>query len=197
MVKKIISITLILLIYLLICNKIYIRYTNVEKAIPVKYIQKEKTLKKKEIIFPQVQNLENSIQIDDSIGKLEIEKIKLKQKLYPINSPKNNIEKNVTILSYSEEPNIDNSIMFIAAHSGTGKLAYFKNLNKLKKNDIIKLTFKNNNYIYKVKDIWEIKKTGTIDVEKENSTQLILTTCSPTKENYQLIINSIQIKKES
>lgn len=197
MVKKIISITLILLIYLLICNKIYIRYTNVEKAIPVKYIQKEKTLKKKEIIFPQVQNLENSIQIDDSIGKLEIEKIKLKQKLYPINSPKNNIEKNVTILSYSEEPNIDNSIMFIAAHSGTGKLAYFKNLNKLKKNDIIKLTFKNNNYIYQVKDIWEIKKTGTIDVEKENSTQLILTTCSPTKENYQLIINSIQIKKES
>ena len=197
MVKKIISITLILLIYLQICNKIYIRYTNVEKAIPVKYIQKEKTLKKKEIIFPQVQNLENSIQIDDSIGKLEIEKIKLKQKLYPINSPKNNIEKNVTILSYSEEPNIDNSIMFIAAHSGTGKLAYFKNLNKLKKNDIIKLTFKNNNYIYKVKDIWEIKKTGTIDVEKENSTQLILTTCSPTKENYQLIINSIQIKKES
>ena len=194
MVKKIISITLILLIYLLICNKIYIRYTNVEKAIPVKYIQKEKTLKKKEIIFPQVQNLENSIQIDDSIGKLEIEKIKLKQKLYPINSPKNNIEKNVTILSYSEEPNIDNSIMFIAAHSGTGKLAYFKNLNKLKKNDIIKLTFKNNNYIYQVKDIWEIKKTGTIDVEKENSTQLILTTCSPTKENYQLIINSIQIK---
>ena len=197
MVKKIISITLILLIYLLICNKIYIRYTNVEKAIPVKYIQKEKTLKKKEIIFPQVQNLENSIQIDDSIGKLEIEKIKLKQKLYPINSPKNNIEKNVTILSYSEEPNIDNSIMFIAAHSGTGKLAYFKNLNKLKKNDIIKLTFKNNNYIFQVKDIWEIKKTGTIDVEKENSTQLILTTCSPTKENYQLIINSIQIKKES
>ncbi|MBO5120876.1 MAG: sortase [Bacilli bacterium] len=168
-----------------------------EKTIPVKYIQKEKTLKKKEIIFPQVQNLENSIQIDDSIGKLEIEKIKLKQKLYPINSPKNNIEKNVTILSYSEEPNIDNSIMFIAAHSGTGKLAYFKNLNKLKKNDIIKLTFKNNNYIYQVKDIWEIKKTGTIDVEKENSTQLILTTCSPTKENYQLIINSIQIKKES
>lgn len=197
MVKKIISITLILLIYLLICNKIYIRYTHVEKTIPVKYIQKEKTLKKKEIIFPQVQNLENSIQIDDSIGKLEIEKIKLKQKLYPINSPKNNIEKNVTILSYSEEPNIDNSIMFIAAHSGTGKLAYFKNLNKLKKNDIIKLTFKNNNYIYQVKDIWEIKKTGTIDVEKENNTQLILTTCSPTKENYQLIINSIQIKKES
>ena len=59
MVKKIISITLILLIYLLICNKIYIRYTNVEKAIPVKYIQKKKTLKKKEIIFPQVKNLEN------------------------------------------------------------------------------------------------------------------------------------------
>ena len=47
------------------------------------------------------------------------------------------------------------------------------------------------------KDIWEIEKTGSINIEKENNTQLILTTCSPTKENYQLIINSIQIKKES
>jgi hypothetical protein len=70
-------------------------------------------------------------------------------------------------------------------------------LMKLKKTDIIKLTYKDKHYIYEIKDIWEIEKTGSINIEKENNTQLILTTCSPTKENYQLIINSIQIKKES
>ena len=87
--------------------------------------------------------------------------------------------------------------MFIAAHSGTGRLAYFKNLDKLQINDVIKLEYKNINYTYQIKDIWEIKKNGTINVEKENNTQLVLTTCSPNKEGYQLIINSIQIKKES
>lgn len=197
MVKKITSIIFILLIYLLVCNKIYFKYTHVEKAIPVKYQQNKNHIKKQETIFPQIQNIEYKKIYDEAIGEIIIEKINLKQKLYPITSTKNNIEKNVTILSYSEEPNINNSIMFIAAHSGTGRIAYFKNLNQLKKNDIIKLTYKNNNYIYKIKDIWEIKKTGTINVEKENNTQLILTTCSPTKESYQLIINSIQIKKES
>ena len=197
MVKKILSITLILLIYLLICNQIYLKYTHVEKAVPINHQQKNVFLTKNEKIYPQMKEVNYQKQSNDNIGEIIIEKIKLQQKLYPINSTKNNIEKNVTILKHSEEPNINNSIMFIAAHSGTGKIAYFKNLDKLKKTDIIKLTYKDNHYIYEIKDIWEIEKTGSINIEKENNTQLILTTCSPTKENYQLIINSIQIKKES
>ena len=197
MVKKILSITSILLIYLLICSQIYLKYTPVEKDIPTNHKQENVHLTKKENIYPQTKELNYQKQSNDNIGEIIIEKIKLQQKLYPINSTKNNIEKNVTILKHSEDPNINNSIMFIAAHSGTGKIAYFKNLDKLKKTDIIKLTYKDNHYIYEIKDIWEIEKTGSINIEKENNTQLILTTCSPTKENYQLIINSIQIKKES
>ena len=45
--------------------------------------------------------------------------------------------------------------------------------------------------------MWEVPKTGNINVEKTKDNQLVLTTCSEEKENYQLIINSIQIKKES
>ena len=62
---------------------------------------------------------------DNSIGYLKINKINLKEKLYNINSKENNIEKNITILKGSILPDKDNSIIFIAAHSGTGKIAYF------------------------------------------------------------------------
>ena len=34
---------------------------------------------------------------------------------------------------------------------------------------------------------------GLKNIPKENKKQLVLTTCSPTKDQYQLIINSIQI----
>lgn len=197
MVKKILSITFLLIIYLLICNKIYLKYICEEKLVPTKNQSNEtKNIEQKEF-YPQTKKNEDANKKDESIGTLIIEKINLYKNLYPTSSSKNNIEQNVTILEYSEEPNILNSIMFIAAHSGTGRLAYFKNLNKLQKGDIIKLNYKNNNYIYQIKDIWEIEKTGQITVEKENNTQLVLTTCSPNKDNYQLIINSIQIEKES
>ena len=124
-------------------------------------------------------------------------KIKLSKKIYSLNSKLNTIDKNISILAYSKEPSNDNSIIFIAAHSGTGKLAYFKDLHKLDINDTINLTYKNVLYTYKIKDIWEIKKQGNISVEKEPINQLVLTTCSPTNKDNQLIINSILIQKES
>ena len=126
---------------------------------------------------------------DDSIGKLIINKICLKQKLYPINNSKNNIEEHVTIL---EE--IDNTIV-IAAHSGTGPIAYFERLDELNIDDEIILYYKNKKYIYVVTEIWEEKKNGYIHINKENKRQLVLTTCSPKKTNYQLIVNCIE--KES
>ena len=197
MLKKTISLILILISYLIICYKIYINYTYQEKSIPKQIITNNKNITKKETPYQPIYQAQNTAMKENHIGKLIIEKINLNNLLYPINSSKNNIEQNVTILKNSEEPSNNNSIMFIAAHSGTGKIAYFKNLDKLQINDIIKLEYKNIKYTYQIKDIWEVKKTGTINVEKENNIQLILTTCSPNKRNYQLIINSIQIKKES
>lgn len=119
----------------------------------------------------------------------------LYQPLFNLNSDKNNVDKNITILKESILPPNKSSIIFIAAHSGTGPLAYFNKLDKLEKNDKIILNLNKRKYVYKVKDIWESKKNGYINVNKEIENQLILTTCSPTKNNYQLIINCIQ--KES
>ena len=87
--------------------------------------------------------------------------------------------------------NIFNDTLILAAHSGTGRKAYFNNLDKLKKNDLIDIELNNKKYTYIVKDIWETKKNGSITFPKMNKKQLILTTCSKRKNNYQLVINCI------
>ena len=128
---------------------------------------------------------------DNTYGKIIINKINLKEELYPIDSSENTIERHISILKGSMYPDL----MIIAAHSGIGPIAYFQELNKLELNDEIILIIKNKKSIYKVKDIWEEKKNGYINFNKELKNQLILTTCSPNKEGYQLVINCIE--KES
>lgn len=127
----------------------------------------------------------------EKIGKITIPKIDLEEYLYEIDSEENTIEKNITILKESSFP----SILFLAAHSGEGKIAYFEQLDQLEINDEINLIMYQEKYTYIVKDIWEEKKTGYIHLNKEIENQLVLTTCSPQKKNYQLIINCIE--KES
>ena len=134
-------------------------------------------------------------QINRVFGTIIIDKINLKEELFPINSSENTIEKHVSILKGSTYPEEDNSLMIIAAHSGIGPIAYFQELNKLELNDEIILIIEKKKYIYMVKDIWEEKKNGYINFNKEKKKQLILTTCSPNKEGYQLVINCIE--KES
>lgn len=132
---------------------------------------------------------------NDIIGNIIINKINLNKPLYNKNSNKNNIEENVTILKESIMPDEENSIVFIAAHSGTGPIAFFKDLDKLIENDNVILEYNNIKYEYIVKNSWEVKKNGYINVNKERKNQLILTTCSPNNKDNQLIINCIQ--KES
>lgn len=129
------------------------------------------------------------------IGNLIIEKLNLDENIYELGSPKNNVEEHVTILNGSTYPDIDRSTLILAAHSGVGKIAYFEELDNLKVNDTIDLVFKGKKYTYYVRDIWEEKKNGYINISEEDTKQLILTTCSPNRYGYQLIINCIE--KES
>lgn len=139
----------------------------------------------------KISNNTKPIKTNNTYGLLIINKINLKEELFPIDSSENTIERHVTILKGSNYPDL----MIIAAHSGIGPLAYFQELDKLKSNDEIILIIENKKSIYIVKDIWEEKKNGYINFNRENKNQLILTTCSPNKEGYQLVINCIE--KES
>ena len=64
------------------------------------------------------------------IGTLEISKINLKKGFVDPSSKYNNIMYNVAIIKGSQFPDVKNSVFIIAAHSGTGAQAYFKDLYK-------------------------------------------------------------------
>ncbi len=173
--KKIFIIAGLLIFYSLICYKIYIDNKPMEKY---------KT--------PRDNKAET-----ETIGYLKIEKINLSQPLYKKESIHNNVEENITILEESIMPTESESIVFLAAHSGTGPIAYFERLDDLTLGDKIKLKYQNNVYTYKIINIWEEPKTGYIHVNKNKTNQLILTTCSPENDTTQLVINSIEEKNTS
>ena len=135
------------------------------------------------------------IQVEQPIGEIVIPKIGIKKPLFKINSTENNIEKNITILKGSTYPDQENSILYIAAHSGTGIVAFFQDLDKLKLEDKVKIIYHNQEYWYSIINIYEQPKNGFIRGKKEEKKQLVLTTCCPNKKNCQLIINAIE--KES
>ena len=185
------KIILILIFYSTVCIGIYNTNDYNEISIPKDKIITENLELKNEETSSETTNIEV---INTSIGNLIIEKINLNKPLYPINDKKNNIEENVTILPGSISPDKENSIIFLAAHSGPAPNSFFNDLDQLKENDKILLDINNIKYTYIVSSIWETEKDGTIEVSKEISNQLILTTCSKKDKNKQLIINT---KKES
>ena len=128
----------------------------------------------------------------DNNNYLIIEKINLKLPFYSINSENNTIDKNIELLKESIMPDKNNSIIFIAAHSGEGEIAYFNNLIDLDLNDELIIYYKNNYYKYKIIEIYEESKNGYIDVDRNIEDQLVLTTCHPYKKNKQLVINAIK-----
>ena len=178
-------ITILFLIILLNCK--FINKQNTPLNYNIEIINDIKNI-------TNIDNLKNKDKDKDIVGTLIIDKIKLKESLYNINSPKNNVNEHVTILKESIMPDQNNSIMFLAAHSGIGKIAFFEKLDKLQKNDIITLIYKDKTFKYKVKNIYEQQKNGYIDINKEKLNQLILTTCSPKKKDKQLIVNCTEIE---
>ena len=145
---------------------------------------------KKEVIKPKIKNYTTIKETKEEIGNITINKINLQKPLYSLTSNKNNVDQNVTILKGSTFPDQEESILFIAAHSGNSEISYFEKLDQLQKEDIVKITYRNKEYFYKISNIWEEKKNGYIHVKKESKKQLILTTCSRTNKEKQLVISS-------
>lgn len=177
MVKKILNILIIQIIILSSLTLIKINHESIkETAIPsFLIIHKQKN--------------------KDKLGKLSIESLNINELIYQIGSEENTVDKHVTILKESILPDKEKSIVFLAAHSGTGENSYFENLKNITVNTIVKLTINKKEYKYIVKEIWEDRKDGFININKEDKNQLILTTCSPFNKNKQLIVSCIE--KES
>ena len=110
---------------------------------------------------------------------LEIPKINLNQGLLPINSLYNNVNYHVEILKISDLPDKINGNFILAAHSGTSSIAYFRNLYKLKLDDLASIIYNNKKYTYKIVNIYNQTKKGSLNIYRDtNKTTLTLITCT-------------------
>lgn len=112
------------------------------------------------------------------VAVIKIPKINLEKGICSKGTSCNNVNRNIQILNEADYPDKENGNFILAGHSGTGKVAYFKNLYKLELDDDISAFYGGKEYKYKVKNIYDIDKTGTADIVRNtNKTTLTLITC--------------------
>ena len=122
------------------------------------------------------------------IGYLEIKKINLKQGLVSKNSYYNKVNYNIQMLSTSDYPDKQFGNVILAAHSGVGYLAFFKNLYKLSKGDEAVIYYKDYVYKYKIVNIYNVPKTGKVKIERDvQKTSLTLITCTYKSKTEQTV----------
>lgn len=156
--------------------------------------QNEETIQ--EEVFVEVENEKVDETNYDYIAVLEIPKINLKRGLSQ-DKYYNNVNRNVEILKGSTMPNISKGNFILAGHSGSGRVAYFRNLNKLTIGDISYIYYGGIKYTYKVNNIYDIEKTGTATITRDlNKTTLTMITCRH-NTNKQIVIISELINQES
>lgn len=126
---------------------------------------------------------------------LEIPKINLKRELYPINDSQNNVNQNVFVQEDSIFPSNTPSNVILAAHSGTGSYAYFKDLYKLSLMDTVNLYYQDYIYIYEIKEIEYQEKTGELYIKEEYENMLTLITCTYNDNQTQTIYYASLLKK--
>ena len=134
-------------------------------------------------------NINNSAELP--LMFIDIPKIEVHEVIYDKASINNDINKHVIIMKESSYPGEGKNVI-IGAHSGSGPLAYFKDLDKLEIGDQIVIKYLDNRYVYIVNNIHKDDKNGKI-VIKEND-GLTLFTCYPgDKDNYLIISTYLQV----
>lgn len=131
------------------------------------------------------------------IGTIEIDKINLKRGFLDISSPYNNVDRNVTVIQQSSFPNVDKGNLILAAHSGNCSICYFDKLYKLSVGDKAIVYYKNYKYSYKLKSIYNVPKTGEVEIRRDPSkTVLTLITCTHNSDTEQTVYIFELSKKE-
>lgn len=167
----------------------------VSKPLYNKYLEIEELEKIDEFINATSESVDNTDNVvtsvigqSDYIAVIEIPAINLKRGLVNINDKANTIEKNIQILE-SDMPDVENGNFILAGHSGTGRLAFFKDLYLLVNEDQVYIYYNGVKYIYKVVNEYTEYKDGDINIYRDkNKNVLTLTTCHPFDKESQLII---------
>lgn len=121
------------------------------------------------------------------IAMLKIPKINVERGLVDPSSKYNDVKYNVEIIKGSDMPDKNNGNLILAGHSGTARISYFRNLNKLQQGDDIFIYYQGKKYNYKVVKIYEVDKTGTVKLLRNNKTTLTLVSCVH-QEDKQIVV---------
>lgn len=144
-----------------------------------------------EVIEEEQEEVKQEIPINNIryIGILKINKIGLERGLVDKTSSYNHVNQNIQILKESDMPNIDKGNLILAAHSGNGRVAFFRDLHKLELNDVVNVYYEGINYVYEIVNIYEIEKTGEAHIIRNASkTTLTLITCKDNEEKQIIIV---------
>lgn len=180
-------INLVIGITLFTYNSVYDYYLNMlDKNKVDNYINDSKI--KVNVVSIDNENTINNEEANNYLGIISIPKINLEQGFYGIDNPMNNVDKNIELISNSNMPDVENGTLILAAHSGNDRVSYFNKLYKLNIDDEIEIIYNKSKYLYKLIDIYEVEKTGSITLHNINNiTSLVLVTCSNFNDNLQVV----------
>jgi len=124
----------------------------------------------------------------DYIGILEIPKLNLKRGFLNLESEYNNVDYNITVIKGSTFPDQENNNLILAAHSGICSVCFFNDLYKLNLNDVASVYYNNIKYNYKIVNIYEVEKDGTVAIYRDYSKNtLTLITCTRNSDTKQTV----------
>lgn len=130
-----------------------------------------------------------STEYEEYIGILDIPSINLVTGVVSPISKYNDIKYNVEILNNSKMPDVKDSCLILAAHSGTSRVSYFHNLKNISLNDEVYIHYNQKRYSYKVISKYLELKDGDIEYSQQNDQQiLVLTTCDENDKSKQLVV---------
>ena len=183
---------MILFFSILLGNRLFKIY-KIEKINSKNLVYFFDTTKEQEIEYSEQKDKNIS---EMYIGVLKIKKVNLNRGFYDKKSKLNKVSKNIQVLDESDMPDIEFGNVILAAHSGNSSVSFFKNLSKLKINDYAFIYYKNKEYKYSLKRIYEIEKNGTAIIKRDiNKNTLTLITCkSKTKKQIVFIFELEKIE---
>lgn len=140
------------------------------------------------ILFYYKEKDKEEYDLNKYIGVLNIPDINLIRGFYQPTSQENTLSKNILYLKESIPPDEKNSMLILAAHRGSSKVAFFNDLDKLSLGSIINLSYKDKNYTYILTYKYDEEKDGNLDIIRDkDKDSLILITCNKYKKKYQTI----------
>ena len=120
---------------------------------------------------------------------IEIPNISLNTGIVMSDSSYNTMNKHVSIYPTSDMPNIDNGNFILFAHSGSSRVSYFRNINKLNIDDKIYIYYNNKKYTYKVIRNYDVYMYNSTPLNRiDDKTIITLITCKSGSNKYRNII---------